>query len=161
MKARDDRAYELRREDTRTREVFEMHLFDIDAAEEEALCGVNTTDGDTRGVEGYLDDRLDDNWIGTICEGCKALAAPFATKRGRDLVAEGLLDEAEEYRRFADTLAREIPAVRRQGHASLRIYGPLAFQQPVGAARFTGFPPQSLNRRPRPRESARSSKAFM
>ena len=107
MKSRDDRAYELRREDTRTREVFEMHLFDIDAAEEEALCGVNTTDGDTRGVEGYLDDRLDDNWIGTICEGCKALAAPFATKRGRDLEAEGLLDEAEEYRRLADTLARE------------------------------------------------------
>ena len=91
-----------------------MHLFDIDAAEEEALCGVNTTDGDTRGVEGYLDDRLDDNWIGTICEGCKALAAPFATKRGRDLEAEGLLDEAEEYRRLADTLARDWPGRYRR-----------------------------------------------
>ena len=107
MKPRDDKVHELGRSDTRTREVCERHLFDIDAAEEEALCGVKTTDGDRRGAEGYLDDRLDGNWIGTICKACKALAPPFAAKRGRDLEAEGLMDEAVEFHRLADTLAIE------------------------------------------------------
>ena len=49
--------------------------------------------------------------VGTVCEGCKILVMPFATKRGRDLKAEGLLDEAEEYRR----LCRQIGQRDRPG----------------------------------------------
>ena len=46
-------------------------------------------------------------WVGTICEGCQALAIPFAANLTRDLEAEGLVDEADEYRQLADTLLRE------------------------------------------------------
>ena len=48
--------------------------------------------------------------VGTLCEGGKALAIPFAEKLIRDLEAEGLVEsssEAEEYRQLADTLLRE------------------------------------------------------
>ena len=107
MKSRDDRAYELRREDTRTREVLEMHLFDIDAREEKALCGVDVSADDRRGVDGYLEDRLYGVSVGAVCEGCKALAIPFAVNLIRDLKSEGLLDEAEEFHQLADILLRE------------------------------------------------------
>ena len=46
-------------------------------------------------------------WVGTICEGCKALAIPFALNITRDLETEGLVDEADEYRQLADMLLRE------------------------------------------------------
>ena len=88
-------------------EVREMHLFDTDAREEKALCGVDASADERRGVDGYLEDRLDGNWIGTVCEGCKSVAAPFAVNRSRDLEAEGLLEESEEYRQLAETLLRE------------------------------------------------------
>ena len=81
----------------------EFHLFDTDATEEKALCGADYR----RGVGGYLESRLYGLRVGTICEGCKALAIPFAANLTRDLEAEGLLDEAEEYRQLADTLLRE------------------------------------------------------
>ena len=87
--------------------VGEMHLFDTDAREEKTLCGVDTSADDRRGVDGYLEDRLDGNWIGTVCEGCKSVAAPFAVNRSRNLEADSLLDKAEEYRQLADTLLRE------------------------------------------------------
>ena len=45
--------------------------------------------------------------VGDICEGCKALVAPFATNLIRDLEAEGSLDEADEYHQLAGTLLRE------------------------------------------------------
>ena len=45
--------------------------------------------------------------VGTICEGCKVLAIPFAANLTRDLEADGLVDEADEYRQLADTLLRE------------------------------------------------------
>ena len=85
----------------------EFHLFDTDAREEKALCGVDTSDEERRGVDGYLEDRLYGLWVGTICEGCKALAIPLAANLTRDLEAEGLVDEADEYRQLADTLLRE------------------------------------------------------
>ena len=43
MKSRDDRAFELKREDTGTGEVTESHLFDTDATEGKALCGADTS----------------------------------------------------------------------------------------------------------------------
>ena len=49
-------------------------------------------------------------WVGTVCEGCKgckALSPPFAVNLAQNLEAEGLLDEAQEYRQLADTLAGE------------------------------------------------------
>ena len=60
-----------------------------------------------RGVGGYLESRLYGLRVGTICEGCKALAIPFAANLTRDLEAEGLVDQADEYRQLADTLLRE------------------------------------------------------
>ncbi len=92
-----DRRYEVR----------EMHLFDTDAGEEKALCGVDVSADELRGVDGYLDDRLYGSLVGTVCERCKAQVAPCAVNRIRDLEAEGPLDEAEEYRQLADTLLQE------------------------------------------------------
>ena len=93
----------------------EMHLFDNDATEEEALCGSGTTDDERRGVEGYLEDRLYGHSVGTVCEGCKALAVPFAETLIRELEAYGLEDEAEEYRQLADTILRETGSRRSEG----------------------------------------------
>ena len=45
--------------------------------------------------------------VGTVCEGCKPLAVSFAENRVRDLEADGLVDEVEEFRNLADTLRRE------------------------------------------------------
>ena len=81
----------------------EFHLFDTDATEEKAICGADYR----RGVGSYLESRLYGLRVGTICEGCKALAIPFAANLTRDLEAEGLVDQADEYRQLADTLLRE------------------------------------------------------
>ena len=93
----------------------EMHLFDTDATEEKALCGANTSADDRRGVNGYLEDRLYGNSVGIVCERCKPLAVPFVLNLSRAPEAEGLLDEAEEYRELADRLARETGLDRRRG----------------------------------------------
>ena len=88
-------------------ELTEMHLFDADASEKEALCGADTSADCRRSMGGYLEDRLNEIGVGTACEGCKGRAVPFAVNLARDLGAEGLLDEAQEYRELAETLARE------------------------------------------------------
>ena len=93
----------------------EFHLFDTDATEEKALCGVDASADDRRGVDGYLEDRLNSVSVGTVCERCKALAVPFAVNLARDLESEGLLDEAEEHRQLADTLLRETGLGPRSG----------------------------------------------
>ena len=95
-------------------EVLEMHLFDDDATEERALCGSDTSDTDRRSVRCYLEDRRHDGSVGTVCEGCKFRAVPLAEDAFRNLEFEGLVDEAEEYRQLADTLARETGMDRRQ-----------------------------------------------
>ena len=89
------------------REQIEMHLFGAYAVEEKAHCGEETSANDRISVDYYLERRKDGLEVGTVCERCKALAAPFAMSLARDLEAEGWLDEAEEYRRLADTLLRE------------------------------------------------------
>ena len=58
-------------------EVMEMHLFEIDAAEEKALCGEDTSATDRIGVDYYLERRKDGLEVGTVCERCKALAVPL------------------------------------------------------------------------------------
>ena len=107
MKNREDRTLKATPETNSRYESTEFHLFGTDATEEKALCGADTSADYRRGVGGYLEDRLYGSSVGTVCEGCKALAAPFAVKRIRGMEAEGLLDEAEEYRQIADTLLRE------------------------------------------------------
>ena len=78
-------------------------------------CGVNVSADDLRGVDGYLEDRLYGVSVGVVCEVCKALAIPFAVNLTRDLESEGRLDEANEYRRLADTLLRETGLGRFSG----------------------------------------------
>ena len=107
MNNRDDETMKVTLETNSRYEVREMHLFDTDAREEKALCGVDTSADDRKGVDGYLEDRLYGVSVGTVCERCKALAVPFAVNLITDMEAEGLLDEAEEYRQLADTLLRE------------------------------------------------------
>ena len=87
--------------------MFEMHLFDEDARQEQSFCGAKTSAEGRMGVYCYLEDRLNDTGVGTVCEGCKALSVPFAETHVMDLEADGDADEAEELRRLAGTLARE------------------------------------------------------
>ena len=104
MRTRDDETMKLTLEINRRYEVREIHLFDTDAREEKALCGADASDDDRRSVDGDLEDRAYGSSVGTVCEACKALRRELI----RDLEAEGLLDETEEYRQPADTLLREI-----------------------------------------------------
>ncbi len=98
-----------------SRELIEMHLFDHDARDEEALCGADTTADCRRSVGGYLEDRLHEMGVGIACEGCKGWAVSFAVNLARDLEDEGLLDETQEYRELAETLARETGQERSGG----------------------------------------------
>ncbi len=86
----------------------DMHLFDEEATEERALCGAETSADYRRSVTGYLEDRLNEARVGTVCELCKGLAVPFAQAMAVDLEAEGFLGEAQDYRQLAEKLASEI-----------------------------------------------------
>ena len=61
-----------------TCEVMETHLFDANAHVERALGGEETSANDRMSVDYYLERRKDGLEVGTVCERCKALAAPFA-----------------------------------------------------------------------------------
>ena len=88
-------------------ELTEMHLFDADAREEEAICGAEVSVHDLTGVDDYLERRRHDLSLSTVCNRCKVSAIPFARMRGSAVEAEGTTDEAEAYRQLADTLSRE------------------------------------------------------
>ena len=92
-------------------QVFEMHLFDENAAEERANCGRDTTRTERRGLKGYLEDRLREAPVGAVCQECKALAMPLAKNiiadMAQNLEDEGRWGEAEDWRQLADTLAKE------------------------------------------------------
>ena len=112
MNVSDDRALKAtpetgRRHEIMACEVMKMHLFDTCAVEEKALCGEDTSANDRISVDYYRERRKDGLEVGTVCERCKAMAVPFALNLIQYLEAEGFLDEAEEYRRLADTLLRE------------------------------------------------------
>ena len=92
-------------------QVFEMHLFDENAAQERANCGRDTTRTERRGLKGYLEDRLREAPVGAVCQECKALAMPLAKNiiadMAQNLEDEGRWGEAEDWRQLADTLAKE------------------------------------------------------
>ena len=94
-------------EANRRYEVNEQHLFDENAHSERAFCGAETSAVDRVSVGYYMEQRKDGLEVGSVCESCKAFAPPFALRLSRDLEAEGVLDEAEEYRRLAETLLKE------------------------------------------------------
>ena len=87
--------------------MIEMHLFDADAMEEEALCEAEASVLDLTTVQDYLERRGHDLSLPTVCNHCKVSAIPFARMRRSALAAEGRTDEGETYRRLADTLSRE------------------------------------------------------
>ena len=107
MKLEESKGIETKLEDSRRHEVFEMHLVDRNASEEEAVCGVDTSDDERMGVTYYLGMRKDGFAVGTVCQRCKAQAPPLAVSLSQELEDEGLPDDAEEYRRLAETLARD------------------------------------------------------
>ena len=88
-------------------EVNEQHLFDENARSERAFCGTDSSTDYRVSVGYYMEQRKNGLEVGSVCESCKAFAPPFALRLSRDLEAEGMLDEAEEYRRFAETLQKE------------------------------------------------------
>ena len=94
-------------ETKRRYEVTEQHLFDENADTERAFCGAASSPNERVSVGYYMEQRKNAFDVGTVCESCKAFAPPFALRLSRDLEAEGLLDEAEEYRRLAETLQME------------------------------------------------------
>ena len=107
MKNRGDEIMRLTLETTGRYEIMEMHLFDNNARKEDPHCGAVTSGDDLRGAIGYLEDRLHDVPVGTVCEECKPLAVSFAQELAQDLAAEGLPDEVERYCILAGTLFRE------------------------------------------------------
>ena len=84
-----------------------MHLFDAEAREEEALCGAETSVDDRISLKYYGERRRDNHAVGTVCQPCKDRTVAFAMRLHLELVAEGRTDEAQEYRRLADRLAKE------------------------------------------------------
>ena len=85
-----------------------MHLIDAEAREEEALYRKETSVDDRISLQYYLERHLDDLAVGTVCELCKSRTVAFAMRLYLELVAEGRTDEAQEYRRLADRLTREV-----------------------------------------------------
>ncbi|MYD94231.1 MAG: hypothetical protein F4Y02_11190 [Chloroflexi bacterium] len=96
-------------------EVNEQHLFDENVLSERAFCGAESSTEERVSVCYYLEQRKNGIDVGSVCESCKAFASPFALRLSRDLEAEGLLDEADEYRRLAGTLWKEIGYDRSGG----------------------------------------------
>lgn len=91
-------------------EVMEMHLFDAEAAEEQALCGKHITDTERISVGYYLEECLRGHPVGTVCERCKALAVPLAEdimeEMAQDFEDEGRLGDAEDCRGLLNRLVR-------------------------------------------------------
>ena len=85
----------------------EMHLFDENARGERAFCGADSSTEERVSVGYYVEQRKNGLEVGNVCEPCKGFAPPFALRLSRDLEGEGMPDEGEEYRRLAETLARE------------------------------------------------------
>ena len=98
---------ETNQETNRRYEVNEMHMVNRYATRERPLCGGSASDDERIAVDYHLEERKDNVPVGTVCEGGKVRSIPFAEQIYRNLVDEGLPDDAEEHRRLARTLARE------------------------------------------------------
>ena len=96
--------------------MFELHLFDENAAEEKALCGEDSSSIEGMSVGYYLEERLCRRPVGTVCQDCKALAMPLAKVilegMAEDLEDEGRLSDAEDCRELLNRLARETGLAR-------------------------------------------------
>ena len=98
MGLRDNETLKAAPEANGSHEMMEMHLFDDNARKENALCGADTSADELRSVDGYLDDRLYGSSVGTVCEGCKVLAEPFAGNLIRHLEGESRVEDAADQR---------------------------------------------------------------
>ncbi len=94
-----------------TQEMFKMHLYDAEAAEDNAFCGEDSSPIDRMSVGYYLEERLYGPQDWTVCDRCKVLAMPLAEviieEMAEDLEDEGRLGDAEDCRELLNTLARE------------------------------------------------------
>ena len=79
----------------------EMHLFDAEANEEKGLCGAGGFAHDLTTVQYYLERRMDDGPVGTVCEECKVFAVRWTDRYHRKLEADAgvCLAKAERLRR--------------------------------------------------------------
>lgn len=107
MTTHGDRSLTGALETNRSYEVKEQHLFDENARTETVFCGADSSTEERVSECYYMEQRRNGIELGSVCESCKAFTLPFAVRLGRDLEAEGMLDEAEEYRRLAETLRKE------------------------------------------------------
>ena len=57
-------------------------------------------------MDGYVDDRLYGPSVGTVCEGCKVLAAPFAGNLIRHLEGESRVEDAADQRAKSRSFSR-------------------------------------------------------
>ena len=94
-----------------TTQMFKMHLYDSEAAEENAFCGEDSSPIERMSVGYYLEERLYGPQDWTVCDRCKALAMPLAEviieEMAEDLEDEGRLGDAEDCRDLLNKLARE------------------------------------------------------
>ena len=107
MRNNGDRSLTWAVETNRRYEVNEQHLFDENARRERAFCGADSSTENRVSVGYYITQRKNGPEVGSVCEPCKAFAPPFTLRLSRDLEAEGMPDEAEEYQRLAETLLKE------------------------------------------------------
>ena len=66
----------------------EMHLFDSDARDEEALCKAEVSIHDLNAVQDYLDRRRHGLSVPTVCEPCKVPAVRWAENHRLKLEAD-------------------------------------------------------------------------
>ena len=88
-----------------------MHLIDVEAREEEALCGKDSSCIERMSVGYYLEERLRRRPVGTVCQDCKGLAMPLAEAIIEDMAQaleeEGRLGDADDCCELLKRLARE------------------------------------------------------
>ena len=121
MRVADDNTLKMnpgtgRRHEAAKNEVIEMHLFDSEAAKENALCEEDSSPIERMSVGYYLEERLRGCPVGTVCDRCTVLAMPLAEVIIKDL-AEDLEDDrrlgdAEDCRELLNRLARETGLAR-------------------------------------------------
>ena len=105
------------------REEETMHLFHADPREEEALCGADTSADRRRSMGGYLEDRLNEVGVGTVCEECKVRGVRWTENRILKLEADAgeLRDSADELERTAMGCQADGNAARYRNSAERRL----------------------------------------
>ena len=88
MKDIDDGTIEVNMNTYGRHEMIEVHLFDSDARDEEALCRAESSVHSRTILQDYLERRRNELTVPTTCDPCKALAASWIEKRCRQLDAD-------------------------------------------------------------------------